>query len=239
MTSRYVVGGLTFSADRALPRLPESGFADLEIVAEFTSGIRSGANLFGPDGTSATFDERHHHVLFQDQGAPERNAWLLRQMTPAISATTGRLVLHASAVARDDAVVAFVGESGVGKTTLASYLSTDPTSHVADDLLPVRYLGEPRSPVLETLRPLRAVCFLERDGDRLDLSQLPRSSSLEMQIRNGFGEHGNSETWAFQFDAYHRLSASVPHYRLVIPDNLGALDSVAAAIGTTIFGRAG
>lgn len=53
-------------------------------------------------------------------------------------------VLHASAVAREGRVRAFLGPGGIGKSTLAEYLSSRPDDgwiRVTDDLLPVR-LGE-------------------------------------------------------------------------------------------------
>lgn len=59
----------------------------------------------------------------------------------------GRTVLHASAVAGDAGALAFVGQSGRGKTTMAALLCAAGAKLVADDLLvvdegpPVRCLG--------------------------------------------------------------------------------------------------
>jgi hypothetical protein len=51
--------------------------------------------------------------------------------------STGRLVLHASAVEVDGAALAFVGFSGQGKTTVATLLCAEGYPLVTDDLLPV------------------------------------------------------------------------------------------------------
>jgi hypothetical protein len=53
----------------------------------------------------------------------------------------GRLVLHASAVEVDGAALAFVGQSGQGKTTMATLLCAAGYPLVADDLLPVEPHG--------------------------------------------------------------------------------------------------
>ena len=54
----------------------------------------------------------------------------------------GRLVLHASAVEVDGKALAFVGQSGQGKTTMATLLCAAGYPFVADDLLPVGRSGE-------------------------------------------------------------------------------------------------
>ena len=79
----------------------------------------------------------------------------------------GQTVLHASAVAVDGAAIAFVGQSGRGKSTLATLLCLDGADLVTDDVLtiaagpPVTCIGgadEPR------LRPAASVLAEERPG---------------------------------------------------------------------------
>ena len=60
----------------------------------------------------------------------------------------GGLVLHASAVEVGGAALAFVGQSGQGKTTMATLICAAGYPLVADDLLPV----EPHGPRLCVLR---------------------------------------------------------------------------------------
>jgi Uncharacterised nucleotidyltransferase len=58
----------------------------------------------------------------------------------------GMLALHASAIARDDEAVAFVGEQGQGKSTLAAHCLAHPSVRlVADDILVISFDadGEP------------------------------------------------------------------------------------------------
>lgn len=49
----------------------------------------------------------------------------------------GGLVLHASAVELDDMVIAFLGHSGMGKSTMAALMCTAGARVVTDDVLPV------------------------------------------------------------------------------------------------------
>jgi hypothetical protein len=53
----------------------------------------------------------------------------------------GQLVLHASAVDADGTALAFIGQSGQGKTTMATLMCAEGYPLVADDLLPVEVTG--------------------------------------------------------------------------------------------------
>ena len=190
MTNRYVIGGVAFDSDRGLPGLPLDGFSDLDVTVRYAGEVPGSMPLAGPGGTSGSFDPASGQLTIQDLDDGVQNAWLLRQLSPAVSSVTERLVLHASAIATPSTVVAFVGESGAGKTTLARFLDQGSTARVADDLVPVRFLQRPSSPIADTLHPLAAVCFLERSGRILGLSRVPQATALKLQIRHGFGEHG-------------------------------------------------
>jgi hypothetical protein len=58
-------------------------------------------------------------------------------MVAYLLSADGRLVLHASAVEVDGKALAFVGQSGQGKTTMATVLCAAGYPFVADDLLPI------------------------------------------------------------------------------------------------------
>lgn len=59
------------------------------------------------------------------------------RVLPAALFQQGLLTLHASAVAADDGVIAFVGGKGFGKSALAARFAASGGRVVADDLLPV------------------------------------------------------------------------------------------------------
>ncbi len=62
---------------------------------------------------------------------------LLNQILPLVLSRRGRLVMHASAVSYRDRVVAFVGRSGGGKSTLAMACARAGAAIVSDDCLVV------------------------------------------------------------------------------------------------------
>jgi hypothetical protein len=222
MTASYIVSGIRFTSDRSLLELSNSGFSDLDITVVFTDIAVTTSLIQGPDGMSGSFDEITGTLTLLDQADDSANAWLLRQIAPIVSSVSERLVLHASAALLPQGVVAFIGESGAGKSTLGQAFPVP----AADDLLPVRFTDTALAPVGDILAPLVAFYFLERSGQELHREPLPQATALELEIANGFGEHGETGTWAFQFDAYHRLTETVPHYQLTIPDDISALPSV-------------
>jgi hypothetical protein len=230
MTQQYIIGGLRFTTDRLLSDLSDNGFSDLDVDLTFTHTPTIANPLHGPDGTFGSFDSAAGSLVLEDQDDDSANAWLLRQMAPVVSSVSERLVLHASAVALAGGVVAFVGESGVGKSTLAKAFPRP----VSDDLVPVRYEETLVAPAGDTLTPLVAICFLERAHEKLSVDRLPEATAFELEIENGFGEHGSPDTWAFQFDAYHRLVEDVSHYRLTIPNDLRELPSAVEFIEANV-----
>jgi hypothetical protein len=63
---------------------------------------------------------------------------LLDQVAPLVMSLRGRLVLHASAVSTPRGAVAFAGETGQGKSTLAASLARRGFPVIADDCLLLR-----------------------------------------------------------------------------------------------------
>jgi hypothetical protein len=66
---------------------------------------------------------------------------LLDQVLPLVLSNRGGLVLHASAVALPEGVLAFVGDTGRGKSTLAAFLAQRGLGLVTDDCLVLRERG--------------------------------------------------------------------------------------------------
>ena len=70
----------------------------------------------------------------------EKRSILLRQIIPYVAGLFGKVVLHAAAVGTNDGCYAFVGESGVGKSTLANELADLGLNLMADDLSPIEFI---------------------------------------------------------------------------------------------------
>jgi hypothetical protein len=246
MTNRYVVGGVAFLSNEYLAGLETSGFADIDLRVHFSLDFESRAAdrsdaraVAGPTGTSGVVEPDTLECWLPDLvGDPRQRAWHLRQMAPAFGAAVGRLVLHAGAVTTSTGIVGLMGESGAGKSTLVRFLTDGGHTLVADDLLPVRFIPEASSPAGIRLLPLSALFLLTRSNtadvraERLD--PLPALRGL---VEQGFGEHGDPDAWAFQFDAYHRLADAVPIFSLTIPDDLDALPRVRDAIVSLVSGN--
>ena len=107
------------------------GLADFEISSEGWPGV-------GED------TGRQHVTFYRAPTAPlDLIAILIAGSLAAyLLSAEGRLVLHASAVEVDGKALAFVGQSGQGKTTMATLLCAAGYPFVADDLLPVGRSGD-------------------------------------------------------------------------------------------------
>lgn len=239
MNHRYVIGGVAFRTNETLPGLAESGFADITVDIRFVGedelaslDVDDHVHVAGPGDLDGVIAPGSAMCWLPDRFSdPVDRAWHLRQMAPIFSTILGRLVLHAGAVAINTGVVGFIGATGAGKSTLTRFLTDRGHRFVADDLLPIRFTPIPSAPVNDRLVPLRSLHFLRRDNtDSVTIEPLKDLEALQQLARNGFGEHGNSESWAFQFDAYHRIVESVPIFDLTIPDDHNALARVEAAL---------
>jgi hypothetical protein len=238
------IAGVRFTTTEDLFETDDTGFFDIDVTAEWvTPGPEvPGAAFAAPDHTYIWVDTDAHHVRLPDlsEGTADRS-WQLRQAAPIVTAAFGKLTLHASAVNHNGTVVAFIGATGVGKTTLAWELSKAGMPAVADDLLPIRFSEDPYVPLPDTpgpddSLPLGAMCFLSRDADTLSITALDAGTALQHHINNGFGEHGDTATWAFQFDGYHRIAESTPHVELVIPDDRARLTEVTKTLTDELEG---
>ena len=240
MTHRFVIAGAGFTTNEYLPGLSTDGFADAEITVRFadegTPATTAGSDVrrvIGPDGLDGIINPVSMECRLLDHFRdPDRRAWQLRQMAPIFTTILRKLVLHAGAVEVDGGVIGFVGETGLGKSTLVRFLAGREYSFVADDLLPVRFTPVLSAPVGERLAPIKELHFLRRTNtDSVTIEHLGDLDALQRLARNGFGEHGDSASWAFQFDAYHRIVESVPVFDLTIPNDLSALVGVEEALG--------
>lgn len=76
----------------------------------------------------------------------------LNQVLPLILSTRGNLVLHSSAVAIGERAAAFVGSTGLGKSTLAASLAANGVKFVSDDCLVIDPTGSKVIPSYPTIR---------------------------------------------------------------------------------------
>lgn len=108
----------------------------------------------------------------------------LNQVRPLMLAHQGNLVLHGSAVVQHGRAMAFVGASGDGKSTLATYLALQGSPLVSDDGLTVETNGD-QAMVLPGHRSVRLWPdslqeVLGNDGERI----LPVPYSSKARIAN-------------------------------------------------------
>jgi hypothetical protein len=97
------------------------GLADFQVAAD----VRSVSCHPGPDVS----DETSRHLY-------------LNQVLPMVLSKLGKLVFHASAVEVGDVAVAFVAESGRGKSTLAASFATSGFRFLTDDGLVLEPAGD-------------------------------------------------------------------------------------------------
>lgn len=134
-------------------------------------------------------------VIEPEAGARETRLFLLGSAWGALCYQRGVLVLHSSVVQVHEQAVAFCGESGVGKSSIAAWLATRGYPMVADDLC--RFdAGADSVRVYPAARRFKlwreALCKLgwpgdglERDHFRIDKYHVPadeREASLERQM---------------------------------------------------------
>jgi hypothetical protein len=153
-------------------------------------------------------------------------------------ALRGTWSLHASAVLFRDQVIAFLGESGQGKSTLAAYLAGQPDWQlVADDILPVAPGSEgleakPRFPQLklppeaqpgphlpESL-PLQRICVLAeaRPEEQPELELLPASQAAQVLVSHTAGTRlFEPKLLAEHLQFCARAATQVRVYRLKYP----------------------
>ncbi len=224
------LAGIRFVTDENLVEADDSGFSDVEVTAVWVEPgeMDLGTPVVAPGQTFFWVNRESRTVWLPAlRDSDIMRAWQLRQIAAGVAACFDRLTIHASAVAIDGSVVALCAASEAGKSTLAWSLVKEGATPISDDLLPIRFCDRPCVPHDDDQLPLSGIYFLSRDNATLSATPLDASTALQRHIENGFGEHGESDTWAFQFDAYHRLATGTRHFDLVIPDDRWRLSEVA------------
>ena len=214
-------------------------FVDVDGVASFAFATT------GPVvATAETLDDRLVH-----------DTWI-RSVLPLVVQARGRQVLHASAIRTAGGIVAFCGQAGAGKSTMAAILHGLGHEVVADDALgiepnrgsvtacpvPFRLRLRPESsshlglPAIALTRgtaepaPLRRVVLLEDAG-----SKEPAVAALHggeafasiMPHAYCFELDGNKEQLVA---VYAHLCATVPVTRFAYPRSFGRVDATVEAL---------
>ncbi|MCC7040821.1 MAG: hypothetical protein IT516_10990 [Burkholderiales bacterium] len=248
---------MRITSDRPLPELPVGGEYDLDVDVRFVAerdaatGARAGPPAAGtrPDDTYAlpasTRQRGWIHangrevVITEPPGGCADVAAALRGVVPFASALQGRVILHASAVACPEGIHAFVGASGVGKSTLAKHLGARGWPIVADDLTPCRIEGATvRVPLPAALGEavacpgLRAIHFLSRSQRiaRVQHDALAAPVAIRELLWHGFSDLDAPDLWAKHFVACADIARRVPSYALVVPDERGRVAEIADAV---------
>lgn len=156
--------GLRLRSEIQLPELPTASGeeADAEIaLGQFESASGPGFTVVGDTATLVVPDVARFRitggrsiVVAPAQGGSERNIrlFLLGSALGALLHQRGILPLHANAIAAEGQVVAFLGASGTGKSTLAGWfrgqncpiLSDDVCAVTREDGRPMVHPGIPR-----------------------------------------------------------------------------------------------
>lgn len=160
--------------------------------------------------------------------------------------------LHASAARRNEKTIAFLGESGYGKSTLAGYLHRSGWQRVADDILPVTLdndgvlawphflqlkLPEEQQPALslpESL-PLDRLCLVSpAAADEVPrLEPLSATDAVTALLSHTAGTRMFwPELLARHLDFCARAGQVLPAYRLTYPHRREALSQVKELLET-------
>jgi hypothetical protein len=160
---------------------------------------------------------------------PEAASAAIRQVVPFASAIQGLVVLHAAAVSASDGAWAFVGESGVGKSTLALHLSRAGFDVLSDDLLPCRLrngaVAIPFHKAGQSRSRWRTVARLvvhgprRRGARRCHLASLSSKEAFLELLHQGFGELAAPEAWRVQAECYARLARQAACFRVSLADD--------------------
>lgn len=168
--ARYRFSDLILTSDRPLPELQAVTAGESEVsIGWMPPGPPERRPVFATwptpsggdwltfaevaDGFLLTFDGQTQFFVSADAGHVAVRPFsgtplatiqhlLLNQVLPLVLSRRGRLVLHASAISWHGQVLAFVGRSGAGKSTMAAACAARGAMVVTDDCLVLRRAGE-------------------------------------------------------------------------------------------------
>jgi hypothetical protein len=159
LTYSYIVAGMTVRSEIALPELLpyslESNEPDIEIsfapvpeelpqaaAASFQAEIADNEVLLKIPDVARYHVRAGHQILVEaepDVLAKDLRLFLLGSALGAIYFQRGYFPLHASVVVMNENAVAFTGDSGAGKSTMAAWMNAQGYPLLCDDVCVVRF----------------------------------------------------------------------------------------------------
>ena len=168
-TFNYLLFGLHVQSELELPELVTArslGDCDIEIaLGHIAEGPRDaglhvvddGLLFVAPDAARYKIVGGQRMIVEPNPGVPERNVrlYLLGSAFGALLHQRGMLPLHANAIEIDGKAVAFMGESGAGKSTIAAWFHDQGYRILADDVCVLSACDSGRPSVAPGLPRLR------------------------------------------------------------------------------------
>lgn len=163
------------------------------------------------------------------------DSWLVRNLLPFSLGLQRRLMLHASAVQLNTGAVAFIAESGAGKSTMSTALGAMAHQKLSDDLLACKFCNDTVNVIgdnIDSEVKLDAVCFLSRDPSTNYVSIRPihGTECLRTLLRNSFSEFPSKSLWRNMLELNSQLVERVQAYNLVVPNDIRQLPQMASHI---------
>ena len=175
---------------------------------------------------------------------------LLHQVLPRVLSQRGELMVHASAVTVSDEIIAFLGISGAGKTTIAQSLASEGLPLVADDCLrlaiapdgevsgypsyPGPASGRPLGCEVMGSAPIQRLYFLDvqvDDGDAPRIEGLSRRDGMMALTRSAFVmDFESGEALGRVFETAARVATELEIFGLSYRREYALLPVVKAAV---------
>ena len=217
----YQLAGVYLVTSEEISDLPQAGNTDAMANILFFEPSKPPPNWFAfppeKDNPYALISPDGLGIIIRPKSLPrEQRATAIRQVIPFASALQNKIILHA-AIELDDTAYAFVGASGVGKSTLAEQFANLGVTVISDDLLPVRY-GASQIMTFPHYLPLKSIFFLDR-APTFSSKKLPAKQYLQNLLKHGFGEVPAPQAWQHQFEFYQKIIQYSQGYQLHLVDD--------------------
>lgn len=206
----YAVHGLCLKSELVFTNLPSCNKREADVTIRFghvdalkasttpiATGdnfcITSGGTFIFQEGVCSMFMRGGREIILEPQSGTDHatlSAFILDYLATLLH-QRGRFVLHASALVIHDGVMAFIGKSGLGKSTLALKLYALGHSLVADDLVSI-YLESDTPMVVPTYPELNVwpetLTALSHDPRRFERVR-PASEKRAVPTSERFTQH--------------------------------------------------